>query len=642
VPAELEYNTFAFGATDYYKTKCAIRPIQDDAKRTTVAVEYTIDVTFYLAGGTNADMEQARTLLTVQGGELKFSDLGLGVEIHVGPGLPTQDCMWGPATKIVSWDPLGGSGQAAKVAWQVVTTIAECDEDPDADERLMALNYDVAFALDRGGYTTMTTSGYLEIALSREEGSRKPPDTADSYRERLESRPPPLGFRRESQEYTLSPDRKRLQFRWQDRQLPREMPDDVVDIQFDVELQTVGPVIADDKRPANAQRGIGRAIFDIADGPGAELRRLAADIEAGRAGGAGAAPGRPPNRVAAQWEVRYTGAVEIARKAPPRLALDVFLRMVGERYPTGGTAAQVLWRSIRIKEDVFGRVHRFSLSARCFMLRTLVEIVTDFGLWKPATAENWNSWRASMKNRQVYTSRGHAGLMYGPEEDAIIDLCEQDPTTRTLSSKPPPPGKVPGGKVPRGKVPGKPSEDAWIEWQCWFKWVEVSNSVPHKPLPPDGEGSSGAGGDLFGTPSGTTGSATLFPGDRSSTSGGGGSMIPFPQPPAGSLYAGPIGSPVREVRSVAEDTPDIVQKAASASRWCQLWGHAIRAGGPVPIPHVVEAGGVRVVEADRQVQHGISGAAGGLPIHWASWIITYIVPEAPRGPLPVPPNARVP
>jgi hypothetical protein len=197
----------------------------DEAQRTTVYVEHSLEVEGYVVpnvvtGTTDTVLSTARKLLTAQGGALDYSDKGFGdLVVNVEAG-GVRDVSWGPHPEILEWIPLGGDGVGTcKVVWRVTTRIPECTSAVYAGAPL-ALNYEQDFSIDEAGYTTVGTSGYIEIPMTRRtQTDRSLPDSADQYRERLQAAVP-LGYRRNSQDYRLSKDKRRLDFSWRDEEIP--------------------------------------------------------------------------------------------------------------------------------------------------------------------------------------------------------------------------------------------------------------------------------------------------------------------------------------------------------------------------------------------------------------------------------------
>ncbi len=216
--ATCEYNGIAF--TTLYRSRISSRPIHDQAGRTVVYVEHTLTVDGYIAitdETTDETMEDIRRLLTAQGGFLNYQDAGFG-ELVVNQVGSVRDVKWGPVPEVLEWVPLGGDGMACKITWRCVARIPECDN-ARYENSILALNYTVTHTIDRDNFLSESLQGYLEIPMTRRfQGDRVPPDSVDDYRERLEARQPPAGWRRLDRRFVISADRRRLDFSWTDQQ----------------------------------------------------------------------------------------------------------------------------------------------------------------------------------------------------------------------------------------------------------------------------------------------------------------------------------------------------------------------------------------------------------------------------------------
>lgn len=73
-----------------------------------------------------------------------------------------------------------------------------------------------------------------------------------------------------------------------------------------------------------------------------------------------------------------------------------------------------------------------------------------------------------------------------------------------------------------------------------------------------------------------------------------------------------------------------------------LFGSAIRAGYPIPVPELVEINGEPVTPANRADGNEFfeQKVIGNVfyPVYAARWRLRYVLPVTPPGPLPIPPN----
>lgn len=591
--ATLSYNGWTWAASCRYKTSVSTRPIQDDARRTTVAVEHTITVVGFITGGADTSLTSIRKLLTAQAGEIKYNDLGFGT-LHVNGNSNVRDAHWGPATKMVDYKPLGGDGQAAMVTWQAVVVIPECEDRTTYQRGIMALNYEVRFDIDGDGYTTEHVSGYIEIPMTRwAAGSRVVPDSVDrfgAYREKLEAREVRQGFRRGPQSFTVSPDRRRLDFSWADTQMPSPLPNRVTKI-------------------------------DLRQGVKSRTKLIQAVM----------------------WNVTFSGTITMAAGVPKNEALGIFLSLVASRI---AKPKQAMWVNLEIEDDVFGRSSRFSLTIQHLAAAPLPEILDAYRMWTPVKGASWAGWRESMYATKVFRSRGQAGLSYEAAEDAIVDLCEVF-APPVAPDDPDDDGKPPGHTISTTVIRSTKRDPAssWIDFRMGFIWRERSNVVAHKPLPKDPVEPPGAGrgGSLrpFDTGGPAGGSLQAFPAGR------GGSLRPFPESKGQAVAPMAVGADkpldatagpsANQGRSPAF-APDLTQGAAGASRRMVLWGNALRIGYKITPARLDNVGGVAVVEEWREVNAFVAGRIDGDAVHACEWAIGYIVPDSPEGPLSIPGN----
>lgn len=249
---EVSYNGVTFGPL--FETKVSAKIVQDDAKRTTKFIEYTITVDGYVTlqekgppSSTIAPaMQTLRNLLTVHGGALIYRGRGLDLSVNVGdnfvfgglarPGQPTrttlpgqlpkisrrgQDVAWGPVPELIEFQPMG-AGRSAKVQWRVTTRIPEVDP---KGAPLLQLSYETTVGYDEAGFASMSISGVMEIPMTRSKaGDRTVPTTVDSYRDILDKsvlRGIDLNkFRVVQREFKFSSDKRTLHFDFRAEEIP--------------------------------------------------------------------------------------------------------------------------------------------------------------------------------------------------------------------------------------------------------------------------------------------------------------------------------------------------------------------------------------------------------------------------------------
>jgi hypothetical protein len=596
-----EYNGIAF--TALYRSHVSSKPVQDEARRTTVYVEHALEFDgFIVAQTTDTTMTAMRKALTKQGAKLYYQNKGFGDLIVNNEAGGPRDVAYGPIPEILEFTPIAAAN-GARVKWRCVTRIPECD-DAKYEQAILALNYDINYDIDSDGYTIISVSGYLEIAATRRLGNttdRTILDSADRYREQIAT-VVPKGFQRE-QKFRLSKDKRRLDFNWTDKQLPAALP------RFCTRV---------DARESFHSGTLGKG-----------------------AGGM---------RV---WTVTFDITIVVAAGENKALAWAVFLGIVESRLAKIRPANKndLMLQDLTFGEDIFGKESHF----RAQFLRAgipLPDLIRSGGLWQPVS--DFDAWGKSL-TETAHHIRGQIRAKHDPNSEAIIDLCigsaapqaggpppsferapsvggggpepkRGDPLRGFNPPLPPgpsggitgppagflgggdkgaPPGKGPesSGTIPGGlpSVFGSPKPDkesSWLAYQCVVRYVEDANVVRHKPLPQSALPALNA---ATGS-SPATAVATVANGVANVT-------------PASAPYQ---GAP-----------KDLYQQPVSPTRTVVLSGYAVRVGHRVPPPALVSVGGVACVETFRDVSEVTMAAVMDTPVFLTRWTMAYNLDAAP-------------
>ncbi len=369
------YNGVSFGT--YFKSKASTKPILDEAGRTTVATEHTLEIEGYVYGttadgtdGAGLTLAGTRKALTACGGALIFTGKGYGDLIVNNGSTGVKDVSWGPKPEIVEWQPLG-SGNAAKVVWRVTTRIPEC-ANAKYQFGIMALNYTTTYSLDDSNYTLREIVGYLEVPMTRTtQDNRLPPDDVDNYR-KLVAPPLPLGFKRRDKRFKVSPDLRRLDFTITDEEVPVPLPAGATKID------------AKHRIKSNWKKGY---------------------------------------RV---WTVTIEATITLARGLPKTQALGIFLGILSLRTlgPGGNVGnSKFLMTDFEAEDDIFGRPASFSATFLDMRDQSLSSVMGNSGIWTPLPGTDYGKWSASI-NAYVNPERGYANLQDDPKNNQIIDLCQ--------------------------------------------------------------------------------------------------------------------------------------------------------------------------------------------------------------------------
>ncbi len=312
------YNGISFTAG--YSSKISAKVVPTGDNRATAFVEYTLTVDGYITatpgGGssTDATLTAMRQALTQPAGLLVYTSKGFG-DLSVNGNSPRQDVQFGPWPSLLEWVPIGND-QAAKVTWECVVRVAECQGGDNtlstfSRSRFVEYVYGVDYDIDADGFTTATTSGYIVIPMTRPtQGARVPPNSVDLYRTSLQSAVP-VGFQRDHQTFKLSKDRRRLDFTLVDKEIPTALP--------------AGCTKIDARHTVTSGAGV----------------QSGANV---------------------LWDVTIEATITLARGRPKTDAFAAFLLILRSR--TAGVQSPLIPMKIEVDEDIFGRTSHFSITLR--------------------------------------------------------------------------------------------------------------------------------------------------------------------------------------------------------------------------------------------------------------------------------------
>lgn len=430
--ATCSYNGISF--LSMYRSKVSFRPILDEAQRTTVYVEHSLDVEGYVQSdsGTGTTLASIRKLLSACAGTLTYQDKGFG-DLVVNTG-SVWDVKWGPIPEVVDWVPLGGDGRAARVHWRCTTRIPECDA-AKYKLAILAFNWEISHDFDNDGYATENVSGYLEIPMTRTaQSNRNPPDSVDRYREQLEQSVP-LGFHRRNQKYRISSDRRRIDFSWSDQEVSDPLMPKTTKMDLEYTVRAPMPYV--------------------------------------------------------KWTIGLSGSVTVARGVPKVEALTAFLKVWESRIAvlrkTKGVT--VIPTDIYISEQVFGRTSRFSYGALVTMPNAKpATFLLAAKVWFPVDGTDYGKWRTSLYDAKQSQVRGYSGLKYKPEYDLIVDLCMTPGEDLVQELVPIPPQQKTGPTDANlvnesSELRRVKPETSNLDYRMRTELLEEQNVMRHQPLP---------------------------------------------------------------------------------------------------------------------------------------------------------------
>ncbi len=620
-----------------YRTKVEVKPVKDSAGRALVAREYALDVEGYVAAvpgsTTDATLASLRRLLEQPGGALAFSAKGFGaLQVNL-PGGQLWDMAYGPWPEVLAWDPVGND-QGCFVRWRCTTQVP-CEENP-TPRGIVEMCWEEAWDVDDDGYTTRTIEGHLVVEATRANvASRAIPDNADAYRDRVVP-DLPTGFRR-TQSYHLSEDKRTLDFRIVDSQLPAPLPDGVTHAEVkhkvrwnpwapgakEILVSTISGTIV---LPAGVPKVNAWAVIML-------VLRSRWPI-GGRTIGVKVGPG--------------SGAAGVGALAGQAAGAVVQGLLGGSAAPSSPVTLNAsfiyLLTQVELEDDVFGRGTTFSAcavilpkgykgdAAKIFLSPQI--LVSACGLWEPIANTSFVTWKGSVFQRsgagKPYAPRGQAAMSFQNSDDLIVDLCAR--------AVPPTPSSLTGSNyansmrssLPPGSNSTLPPDDTWLKYRCSIRQVEDDRVARHKPL----------SGTVARTPAPVLQGSIASVQTRTLTTGGvGGASLAGGGGQGSSLSGGSLaGSTQGQDAGVTSNSPDLLQAVGSPTYTILLEGSAVRVGYAIPTPRVRSVAGQQVTQLWQDVAQEEVGVIGGQTIYAAWWRIAYAMPASPQGALPLAAN----
>ncbi len=595
---EAFYNGHTFSAVAE-TTDFKITPIYDQAGRTVVYCIYAITIKETICpsdgavaaeGKTASFVESAVETLSQPAAVFRYGGRGFGdLKINVGP---TTDVIWGPKPKVIGLRPVG-AGLAVELTWTVEVAIPNCD-DAVFKFALMEFNYKLSFEKDRQGYTTRKYSGFIRIPQTRKTvNNRTLSDSADEYLDKIY--PPVIpGFRRIPGSWTLSDDKCRGDFSITDEQMPPNAPPPgVIEAASDHTYNAVS---------LTQWTGTISATYDIERGKGT--------------------PGQAVNAFLLLCQHR--------RKIAENMVIGDGLPFPDAKKLTdfGKRVVLIPTTSEASEPNIYGRTQvKLSIS---YMIAGVgfTAIFQSGGLWSPLAGFGlaggiWKTWADSMD--KSLGARGHANLIFKPNEDQIVDLCGPTApkgggatflTTRAGSA---------GGILQAlnsaliNAFPPPNPGNSWIQYRVMTTihldlGRMTGNTLPNSPLVASTSQHRGAW-NVYGTP----------------PSDGGQSPSSFP----------PLGA-IATLDSSQSGGETFFQQRSKPSLYVTLTGQAMRAGYPIPMPELVAINGkTPTLVGNPYFSQGVV-TNGNVPIIGATWRMTYLFTDdgggAPTVSIPVPPS----
>lgn len=459
----VSYNNFVFPAP--VKIKIQMTPAYNADGRTVKWNEYTVTLETPIVSeapsGSSTDtvMTALRARLSAPAKNLVITGVGAGT-IQVGPSY-TEDVNYGPKPKIITWEPLGSS-QACRLVWSCTFALRDCN---DGSGTNIDLSYNLTHTIDEKGYTTRVVSGSLEIAGIRR--GTQIAASADANRRTITDSFPPLPGYHRTQSFTVSPDRKHLQFA-------------ITDVQIQSDLAYPPGIVHCSAR-----------------------HRMGTSLSQGYS----------------MWSNTVSGSVEVAQGTSKAEAWRQILLILQARRqvskngmvtsqaadsPGNKTSNAVIIEQLEIDENLFGNDISFTLGWRLTV--SLEDIFKASGLFKEYPSFDWSTWLSSMTQAGINDPYGKAGLQHNPGNDLLIECSQQDAGsnagTGQYSNVSPADASALQSETP-------PENSSWLLFICKVTLLQDGNEVCQKVLgaPENNDGQVG-GLNLTGNTTAIASSAT--------------------------------------------------------------------------------------------------------------------------------------
>jgi hypothetical protein len=543
-------------------------------------------------GPTDAVVKDAIAKLTHPAGKLTYTGRGFG-DFTVDNGGVLKDVMWGPIPQVVSLRPMGGK-RACELTWSVEFALPTCRA-VRIDGKVMEYNYRLTFDVDRLGITKRTYSGYLKIP-----GYRSGPDdlrirdSADSWRERIVPAPIP-GFRRIPGTFELDEAKTTLRFTITDEEMGANIP-------------PPGVIQARASHSYASSTKVGMQSFS---------GTISADYTLSRS----------TDVIVAQnafWALCRARQAEILRGRDLRTIIPLTFSSS--------------------EPDLYAAALAVSFSLTYSISAPLEVILQAGGLGRPIPGSNWRRWLMSMGD--TLGPRGNAGVIFNPGHDKIIDLCHDQRSTSTLQA-----GAGPQFQtlrtLPVSPFPSPTPNTSWLDYRNRLRIEADSGVSTLKTLPTSirelrgDPASKGAfpfkGHSSKPTPSGVVRTLATF---GASTAG-----VMLGSAITGSKSTSSTSELLKGGGRLESGIPETAnthaQKRVSDTIYLLMEGRALRAGYEIPVPQIVEIGGIKPIPCNR-LDRGEGFAQEiignvGVPLYAAQWRIRLLLPELPKS-IPTPPN----
>lgn len=425
------YNGYDF-PSETTTLRVNITPIETGDGRAFKGNRYLFHLRFWVLADSGSDiddtMESLRSILTAIGGEFRHSSKGLG-EIVI-KNTSTPDLSWGPKPRSLTWVPKGNN-RAAEVEWSVEFFISDCNDNPNSEP--MEFVYDLTFSMGVDRLMRRTHKGHIAIPQMRRSPTAKVPGLSVDRFYELTIPPCALGFYRQDEQRTISPDRCRLDF-------------SVTDVQHEV-VPPLG-VVPGQWSFSMSYSNITHQVFN-------------------------------------QFHVSFSGRYKMFLHWPLEASYTYFFMAVFERLESirGALQGKTYFPiTFTARSNIESRVCEYDAM---FRVVTSVPAFMAAGLWRPLPLQHNDEVLWAKSVQLAYLPRGYSQEIFDGVEDAIVDLC--------VNTRPRIPlgqnvrgargGGQPSPIMPDVRVSCPPLDNSWMWYELHVTFSPDEQVVAHKPLP---------------------------------------------------------------------------------------------------------------------------------------------------------------
>lgn len=426
------YNGYTFPGLR--QVKLAGEMIYDQANRVVELTRYKLRLVFYAKHSSSsahaAGMEQLRQLLQEPGGVLRVTGQGFG-DIYINDAAAgaanRYDVEFGPRPANLEMTQIGML--CHECSWECAFSVKEgFTAGAGAAAAISAFNYGMDFDFDDAGILTRTVAGYLQIHIPRTPGSRTVVSSADFYRGQLRL-PIPAGFRRTARRFSLSQDRRRLDFSFSDRQLDGEAPlPNALKSDLDYTIESVPPGFA-------------------------------------------------------KFQASLGGSIEVPVGTPPIRAAEVFMLIFADKQKKLSSAVKgsgiVIPTRISFGRPIGSRVSQFDV--QWMVTGCLDDLLKNGGIWDPVSGAAWAAWAQSMAAAwgTSNANMGPTGLAYSSSLDVLVDLNYGAALPAMGAGATDANASAEGSKVFTFDVP---AEQSWLYYENTLVAQRAQNYRTHTPI----------------------------------------------------------------------------------------------------------------------------------------------------------------